>query len=484
MRMSGKFLVPGSFDKRSLNILTDTAVHNRPYRSTHPEPADEAKPGKTEMTTQPLSGHELTCIELFAGCGGLGLGLHRAGWIGQFAIERDRMAFETLSANLIVEGAPYRTFNKWPAWLPQSNIDLIKLMDDPAICLELRRLRGTVDLVAGGPPCQGFSVGGKRDGGDDRNSLVYRMLDFVELVQPRAVLIENVEGMSRRFVSKPGTTGNSVAEDAIAKLEDMGFIASWQLINSAQFGVPQARRRVAIIGIKNAGMTRSELHELMSGAIQRGAQDTRIAHGLPAAGHINVKEAIDDLSGSELVTCPDSSGFMSGIYSQPRSAFAKLMREGIPAGAVPDSHRMSKHGPAVRAFYELAHASQPPGRLSKEFLLQNGTKKDKKVLLDPNSMVATITTHPDEYIHYKYPRNITVREMARLQSFPDRFRFLGRYTINGPRRRFDVARCSQVGNAVPPLMGEGLGRAVIDLLRHVHSRKNGRRVTLTSLVDA
>ncbi len=93
-----------------------------------------------------------------------------------------------------------------------------------------------------------------------------------------------------------------------------------------------------------------------------------------------------------------------------------------------------------------------------------GTKKDKKVLIDPDAPVSTITTHPDEFIHYAEPRNITVREMARLQSFPDDFEFKGRYTINGPRRKFDVARCSQVGNAVPPLFAEAIGRALKEML--------------------
>ena len=135
------------------------------------------------------------------------------------------------------------------------------------------------------------------------------------------------------------------------------------------------------------------------------------------------------------------------------------------------SHRFSKHGPDVQRLYTLAHDTQPPGRLPKQFLLDNGTKKDKKVLLDQDAPVSTITTHPDEYIHYLEPRNITVREMARLQSFPDDFKFYGRYTINGPRRRFDVARCSQVGNAVPPLMAEGIGLALKSVLAALHSSR-------------
>jgi DNA (cytosine-5)-methyltransferase 1 len=109
-------------------------------------------------------------------------------------------------------------------------------------------------------------------------------------------------------------------------------------------------------------------------------------------------------------------------------------------------------------------------------LLKNGTKKDKKVLLDPDAVVSTITTHPDEFIHYLHPRNITVREMARLQSFPDRFTFHGRYTIKGPRRRFDVARCSQVGNAVPPLMAEGIGLALLAMIEEAQSPTKVLRV--------
>ncbi|MBY0282342.1 MAG: DNA cytosine methyltransferase [Sphingomonas sp.] len=436
------------------------------------------------MTDQQIAKRQPTSIELFAGCGGLALGMHRAGWNGLFAVERDPMAFATLDANLVDEKAPYRAFNRWPNWMPRKSADLVALLADEEFRDHLRGLQGSVDLVAGGPPCQGFSVGGKRDGEDERNSLVYRMLDFVELVQPRAVLIENVEGMARRFVSKPGTAGTSVAEDAIAKLEDLGYIASYHLINSADFGVPQARRRVAIIGVLAAGMSRQELHDLTAVAIERGAKAVRVEHGLPADGFISVKDAIDDLSGSRLVTTPDSPRFKSGTYTAAKSAYAKLMREGVAPGAIPDSHRMSVHGEGVRALYELAHRTQTPGRLSKEFLVANGTKKDKKVLLDSAAVVATITTHPDEYIHYKHARNITVREMARLQSFPDRFTFHGRYTINGPRRRFDVARCSQVGNAVPPLMGEGLGRAVIEVLGKIEDRKakpnTGRRTKVNA----
>ena len=145
-----------------------------------------------------------TCIDLFAGCGGLSLGLKGAGWEGVFAIERDPMAFETLSNNLLKDDAPYRSFAKWPEWLQKTNQDIVTILSDDKHRENLRKLRGTITLMAGGPPCQGFSVGGRRDGADERNNLVFQMLDMVHLVQPRVVLIENVEGIARKFVARPG----------------------------------------------------------------------------------------------------------------------------------------------------------------------------------------------------------------------------------------------------------------------------------------
>lgn len=412
-------------------------------------------------------------IELFAGCGGLTLGLHNAGWEGLFAVERDPMATETLFRNTLGPDSPYPAFVRWPSWLPQQNLDLVALLDDPAMRKQLSALRGEVTLVAGGPPCQGFSVGGRRDGLDERNVLVYRMLDFIEIVQPEAVLIENVEGMARRFVSKPGQAKSSVAEDAIARLERMGYVAAFRVVDGTTFGVPQTRRRIVIFGLRQQSqrIKSTELADLMELELNEAALAVKSKYGLPLNRPVTVAEAIDDLSSEKRVTCPDSPKFDSAPYTPAKSRYAKLMRKGLRSGTIPDSHRFSKHGPDIQRLYALAHETQPPGRLSKQFLLDNGTKKDKKVLLDPDAPVSTITTHPDEYIHYLEPRNITVREMARLQSFPDDFKFYGRYTINGPRRRFDVARCSQVGNAVPPLMAEGIGLALKNILSLLQSRR-------------
>ncbi|MFT0850327.1 DNA cytosine methyltransferase [Achromobacter sp. F4_2707] len=406
----------------------------------------------------------LSCIDLFAGCGGLSLGLKEAGWSGVFAIERDPMAFETLSQNLLASDAPYASFENWPAWLPKTNHDIVTLLKDESMRNRLRSLRGTVTMMAGGPPCQGFSVGGRRDGTDERNSLVYQMLDMVELVRPRVVLIENVEGIARRFVARPGEASTSVADAVIERLSALGYTSVFDVLDASRFGVPQSRRRVVIVGIQDCTLPSTELKATLDDMLNKSAIVVRQRWGLHQTKNVTAKEAIGDLTGGIRVECPDSPEFESAVYTKAISAYARAMRKGEKTGRIPNSHRFSKHGERIQTLYKLAHQTQPPGRLSKVFLLENGTKKDKKVLIDPSAVVSTITTHPDEFIHYAEPRNITVREMARFQSFPDNFHFHGRYTINGPRRKHDVARCSQVGNAVPPLLAEGVGLALRNLV--------------------
>ena len=414
-----------------------------------------------------MNKNSLKSIDLFAGCGGLSLGLHYAGWEGLFAIERDPMAFETFEKNFLEATAPYRGFPSWPDWLPRKNHDIKEFLGSEDVRDKLRDLRGQVHLMAGGPPCQGFSVGGRRDGTDERNDLVFHMLDAVDLVQPAVVVIENVEGIARPFVARPGEAKASAAERVLRELSRLGYTGAFQVVRAEAYGVPQYRRRVIIVGFRDVTITPVQLKLLLTKALEDAALRVRQAWKL-GMEDTTALEALNDLHGGARVVCPDSDKFESSTYMKARSAYASAMRNALPTQSIPNSHRFSFHGERIQALYRLVHETQQPGRLSKDFLMANGTKKDKKVLIDASKPVSTITTHPDEFIHFAEPRNITVREMARLQSFPDDFTFHGRYTINGPRRRHDVARCSQVGNAVPPLMAQGIGYAIesmIDALR-------------------
>jgi hypothetical protein len=146
-----------------------------------------------------------TFIDVFAGCGGLSLGLMQAGWQGLFAIERDRHAFETLSANLIADASSYRF--SWPTWLPKHKWTSAGLLR--RFPTELQSLRSKVDLLVGGPPCQGFSTAGRRVSSDPRNRLMLEYLRLVQNIRPRMVLVENVRGFTMDF------KGTDKKDDAI-----------------------------------------------------------------------------------------------------------------------------------------------------------------------------------------------------------------------------------------------------------------------------
>ena len=137
-----------------------------------------------------------TVIDLFAGCGGLSLGLYQSGWDGLFAIEKNSFAFATLKANLIDN----KNHFNWPDWLPQTPHDINEILKKYSS--QLKGLRGTVDLVAGGPPCQGFSMAGKRVEEDIRNNLVFSYIKFIKLVRPKMILFENVKGFTYAFDKK------------------------------------------------------------------------------------------------------------------------------------------------------------------------------------------------------------------------------------------------------------------------------------------
>lgn len=218
----------------------------------------------------------LSCIDLFAGCGGLSLGLRESGWKGVFAIERDPMAFETLSQNFLSPEAPYASFSAWPDWLPKTNHDIVALLSDKSNRERLSSLRGSVTLMAGGPPCQGFSVGGRRDGADERNSLVFQMLDMVDLVRPKIVLIENVEGIARRFVARPGEDSLSIADVVIERLADLGYVGTFTVLNANNFGVPQGRKRVVVIGVSNCNWDAPTLKDKFVAALRESASEVRV----------------------------------------------------------------------------------------------------------------------------------------------------------------------------------------------------------------
>lgn len=407
---------------------------------------------KESNTNEPKS---LTFIDVFAGCGGLSLGLMQAGWAGLFAVEKDKFAFETLKTNLLSreDGHSYQ----WPAWLPQQPICAMELLVKHSE--KLATLFGEVDLIAGGPPCQGFSSAGRRKAADPRNALMDSYLKLVRKVRPRAVLIENVNGITVDFVDESSIDGRTNYAEKLVRELSQDYHVRWKMIKVSDYGVPQARVRFFLLGLrKDIKESQNPFDSLVSGRNaflkSKGLLTTTSASA-----------AISDLeiSRGSVIDCPDSKGFSAIAYGRARSNFQKLMRAG--SEKTPDSSRLARHRPEiVKRFEQIIDISHKDGRLnvsiSRELRESFGLKKMALRVLDPDRPSPTITSMPDDLLHYREPRTLTVRENARLQSFPDWFQFRGKYTTGGKLRRQEVPRFTQVANAVPPLMAEAIGKTL------------------------
>ncbi len=410
-------------------------------------------------------------IDFFSGCGGLSLGLGWAGWRGVFAIEKDPMAYASFDKNLVAQGAPHRHFENWPNWLPREPHAIEDILEDEKVIRHFTKLAGTVSLVAGGPPCQGFSVAGARNGNDPRNLLVFKQIEAIRILKPLFGIIENVSGFEKKFVSRPidGIT-LSVAEEATKEIEQLGYNIGKVKINAADYGVPQLRDRVILFAISKEYAGSLDVGQLLQDVLKTVGMQQREEFGLATKRYVNVKEAISDLSGTNRLPDPEFPGYETCQYLSAESAYQRLMRKGIPKGAIPSCHRFNRHSQKLVDLYNEAHRTQPAGRLSKAFLYENGCHSNKRFVLDVTRPCSTLTTAPDELIHYMHPRIVTLREMARLQSFPDDFTFHGRYTLNGPARGVDVPRNAQIGNAIPPLVGRALGLALIVIQQMIEIR--------------
>ena len=411
-----------------------------------------------------------TFVDVFAGCGGLSLGLKRAGWRGRLAIEKDQFAFDTLAANFLAEGSKY-PFD-WCPDIEKRPWELHELIDTHHAALT--SLAGTIDLLAGGPPCQGFSHAGRRRPDDPRNRLFEKYLELVAILKPRLVLIENVRGFTADF-AKPNERGiKNFAAELRARLM-IEYDTTDKVIRASDFGVPQSRPRFFLVGVRRG----EGQHGILEDFFARLTANTRVflaARGLPNTS--SARDAISDLEVHKngKISCADSPGFEAIAYSAPRTPFQKAMQDGH-AGPLSDT-RLARHRPDISLrFAAIIKACGEDGRLnmaiSAELRQIYGLKKVALRVLDPLTPAPTITSLPDDLIHYSEPRTLTVRENARLQTFPDWFSFCGKYTTGGDLRRAEIPRFTQVANAVPPLLAEQIGATLLQMTR---DRSNWRFV--------
>lgn len=405
----------------------------------------------------------LTFFDLFAGCGGLSLGLLKAGWQGLLGVEADPFAFETLKANLIDGAHGYRY--EWPAWFPKEPCQVATFQR--RYKRQLAELNGRVDLIAGGPPCQGFSLAGLRKRDDHRNAMFRHYVAIVELIQPRFLLLENVRGIEVEFDKKKRTRTNKKKVGRPAKpfsqrirenLEKAGYRVFAGRICAVDFGVPQLRPRFIMFGIQQSlfesGSTRDPFEVATS--IRESFLKTI---GLPVDRPVSVREAISDLetANASLVECVDSPGSKQMVYQHPVTGFQRILHAGMD-GRAPNSLRLANHQERTKErFSNILETCRHGVQLNTADRARFGLSKKCTVPLDGDKPSHTLTTLPDDLLHYSEPRILTVREYARLQSFPDWYEFRGAYTTGGDRRIRQVPRYSQVGNAVPPFLGEVFG---------------------------
>lgn len=391
-------------------------------------------------------------IDLFAGCGGISLGLYNSEWKGIFAVEKSPMAFETLRYNLIEQKKHFH----WPEWLPQKNYDILFFLKKYK--KELEKLKGKVDLVVGGPPCQGFSMAGRRKENDKRNNLFEAYLRFISLVKPKALIFENVKGFTIGFNGKDGR-GKAFSEEAKERLEKLGYDIEGQIVDFSDLSVPQRRKRFILVGFrKDLDKNPKEFFEKLYGKNKEFCKKKKIKE------RNNVGDAISDLlQKNGEINSTDSKSFKQGNYGKIGSSYQKLLRG---SEKIPDSNRFAKHNlSTIKKFKYILEKCSKNSNIDDKTKERFNLKKRCVIPLCVNSTSPTLTTLPDDYIHYSEPRILTVREYSRIQSFPDWFKIKGKYTTGGKRRTEEVPRYTQIGNAIPPLGGEQFGNVLRGMLK-------------------
>lgn len=415
---------------------------------------------------------EITFIDLFAGCGGLSLGALKAGYSGILSVERQQNAFNTFRYNLIdnsqLTNYGLKSFN-WPKSVEKKEYEINEFIENNPHFF--KTYLNKIDLVVGGPPCQGFSTAGKRVHDDPRNQLYKSYIKFIRKVNPKIILIENVSGIASKF----SESSKSYKEKIINELSK-DFYIDGQVLNSEIFGVPQKRKRYFIIGFnkkvskfKNIDISSVfEKIKLDSLAFKSGY---KIGNKTFNLNNVNAFDALSDLSGKdgkdERILFTDENSkykeYNSYVYNKPTSDYQKLMRYGLSNHGQIDSHRIGDLLKDTKSIYKnlIKIVNKKPldasAKVSKDDMIASGWKSKKQIIhvLRSENLAPTITTCPFDYIHYSCPRILTAREFARIQSFPDWFNFKGIYATSGSMS-YTTPRYSQIGNAVPPLMAESI----------------------------
>lgn len=337
-----------------------------------------------------------TVLDLFAGCGGLSYGFEQAGYSVLAGIDNWDDALKTFKYN-------HRSADIY-------NLDLFDF--DLKEFEQKANYKGKVDIIVGGPPCQGFSIAGHRLKDDPRNSLYKAFVDFVEYYKPKVFLLENVPNLL-------AMDGGSIRDGIVKDFEELGYTVVYKKLLASDYGVPQARRRVVFVGV-------------LEGDAFQFPEPT---HNNP----VSSKDAISDLSEQTLDEGAEYT-------TEPHSEYQSLMRKNSKGVY---NHVATVHTDQTRKIIALVPDGGNYKNLPKELW---DTRKVNIAWTRINSgkPSMTIDTGHNHHFHYSFNRVPTARESARLQSFPDNFVFLGGKT----------SQLKQIGNAVPPLMAKRLAEEI------------------------
>ena len=387
----------------------------------------------------------LTMIDLFAGAGGLSEGLSEAGFHSLFASEIMPVYAETYKKNH--SSAKVVTAD-------------IRTLDANVIREELGMEREELDLLAGGPPCQGFSINAPiRSVLDQRNHLFKEYLRFVDAFAPRAILIENDPGL---VSFEHGATQHAI----LNALAELGYGAGVRILGAAYYGVPQMRWRTIILGLRGKELPPMAFPEPVYHAPIRpnfattfdGKQLVKLPASDASSKFTTVEEAIGDLPP---LKSGEKGADVKDYICPPMCNYQKRLRIGSSGVYNHEAPRLSKENQARLKFIkpggnwtDIPEDLLPAGM--KRARKSDHTKRYGRVL--PDGLASTILTkcdpHWGAYFHYNQDRSFTVREAARIQSFPDHFIFTGS----------QVQQFAQVGNAVPPLLAEAVGLTLKSIL--------------------
>jgi DNA (cytosine-5)-methyltransferase 1 len=344
-------------------------------------------------------------IDLFSGCGGLSLGFELAGYNTLLGIDNDKAAINTFTNN-----------HKGSVGICT---DITKITGE-----EIKKLVGNknIDVVIGGPPCQGMSLAGPRKLHDPRNKLYLSYIRLVQELQPKAFLIENVPGLVSLF---KGQIKNSILEE----FQQMGYNINYQILNSADYGVPQTRKRVFFVGLKNGeNFIFPEPKILFESDWVTAEQATSDLPLLDVSLGEEIQHYISQPQNDYQRYCRRISEYIVNHQGTNHSEQTKKIISLVPEGGnyknLPEEYRDTRNFNVAWTRY---HSKRPS---------------------------LTIDTGHRHHFHYKANRVPTVRENARFQSFPDHFIFYGNKT----------QQYRQVGNAVPPLLSKAIAEELLKYL--------------------